>query len=128
MRVPCGRAPRVMQEPRGKSQTDALRRMRMVGHEDVGAVEARQQIRGAETSNGKGTPCVPLPSRAYSSAAAMAGRAAVSAPDAIASASSAASTSSTGVSTSMSRCLYAVSPVPAGMSRPMITFSFRPRR
>src|SRR5438128_2269881 len=63
----------------------------------------------------------------YSSAATMAGGA-VSAPDAMASASSAASTSSTGVSTSMSRCLYAVRPVPAGMSRPMITFSLSPRR
>src|SRR6266851_1964749 len=29
---------------------------------------------------------------------------------------------------SMSRCLYALRPVPAGMRRPMITFSFRPRR
>src|SRR5229473_1880092 len=51
-----------------------------------------------------------------------------SAPAAIASASSAASTSSTGVSTSMSRCLYALRPVPAGMSRPMMTFSLSPRR
>jgi len=42
-------------------------------------------------------------------------------------ASSACSTASTGVSTSMSRCLYAPSPVPAGMRRPMMTFSLSPR-
>ena len=36
--------------------------------------------------------------------------------------------SSAGLSTSRSRCLYCGRPVPAGISRPMMTFSLRPRR
>ncbi|OLD45253.1 MAG: hypothetical protein AUI48_13675 [Chloroflexi bacterium 13_1_40CM_2_68_14] len=39
-------------EHRGKSRAKGLRRLRMVGHEDVGGVDARQQIRGVEDNEG----------------------------------------------------------------------------
>src|SRR6266851_32116 len=102
------------------------------GHLRVGAggpLRRLGRVRAPEEAEGRGqresdSHAGPLP---YSSARMTTG-AGGSAPAAMARASSAASTSSTGVSTSMSRCLYALRPVPAGMRRPMITFSFRPRR